>query len=377
MLDGILDEGLQGEARQLQVGQVGRDLVDDGQPLAKAGLLNLQVGEAVLLLLPQGGHAVLTLEIVAKEAGEVQQQLPRPARIPAGDGADGVEGVEQEVRVDLRLHQLELGLHQQALLLLQPSAQQLLGEQVGDPFSQGVVDLEKQPLLGFIQLDGADHPLITLQGDHQHRAQLALGGEAAAIGLAVAVGKEHLVLGDGLQGDGGGDGSTRLVVILPGADEGEDLVGIRDGDRADPGLLLHYLGDAGAGLGGEPLAHDADGTVGDGEGLGGEDPGELLVHPLLVADHADEEGRPAGVGQDHGGGDGAHQEQGLVERGGDQQDDHHLHDLGHEGREEGDSGLEEVIHPARPHQPPVHQPPRSPSQVVEMAQARSVKPPRV
>ncbi|MNC05821.1 hypothetical protein D3C75_533150 [compost metagenome] len=126
MLDGILDEGLQGEARQLHVGQVRRYLVDDGQALAKAGLLYLQIGLAVLLLLPQRGQAALALEVLAKEQGEVQQQLACPLGVAPGNGTDGIEGVEQEVGIDLRLHQLELGLHQQSLLLLQPPAQQLL-----------------------------------------------------------------------------------------------------------------------------------------------------------------------------------------------------------------------------------------------------------
>ena len=49
-----------------------------------------------------------------------------------------------------------------------------------------------------------------------------------------------------------------------------------------------------------------------------------------------------------------------LSKGGDQQDDHHLHDLGHEGGKEGDPGCKEVIDPACPHQPPVHQPPTAP-----------------
>ncbi|MNP70428.1 hypothetical protein D3C76_1666610 [compost metagenome] len=88
----------------------------------------------MLLLLLQGGHVALALEVLAKEAGQMQQQLACPLGVAPGDGADGVEGVEQEVGVDLGLDEFELGLHQQPLLLLQPAAQQLLGQQVGDPF---------------------------------------------------------------------------------------------------------------------------------------------------------------------------------------------------------------------------------------------------
>ena len=115
--------------------------------------------------------------------------------------------------VYLCLYQLELGLHQQALLLLQAACQQLLGQQVGDPFSQGVIDLEEEPLLGLIEFDGADHPSspcrITSTEPSWH------WGDAATIGLAVAIGEQHLVLGDGLQGDRRGDGGARLVVIFP------------------------------------------------------------------------------------------------------------------------------------------------------------------
>ncbi len=65
-----------------------------------------------------------------------------------------------------------------------------------------MVDLEKEPLFGLVELDGADHPFVPLQRDHQYRAQLALRRKAAAIGLSIAIGEQHLVLGDGAHGDG-------------------------------------------------------------------------------------------------------------------------------------------------------------------------------
>ncbi len=126
MLDGIFDKGLQGEAWQLQRGQMGRNIVLHRQSIAKAGQLDLQIGAAVFLLLLQGGKAALALEILAEKSRQMQQQIPRLARILAGDGADGVEGIEQKMGVDLGLDQFEFGLHQQPLLLLQPTGQQLL-----------------------------------------------------------------------------------------------------------------------------------------------------------------------------------------------------------------------------------------------------------
>ena len=78
----------------------------------------------------------------------MQQQLARLLRFAPGDGADGVEGVEQKVGIDLGLHQLELGLHQQSLLLLQPAGQQLLGEQVGNPFPRVWLILRNSRFLG-------------------------------------------------------------------------------------------------------------------------------------------------------------------------------------------------------------------------------------
>lgn len=101
VLDGILDQRLQGEAGQSQCGQMGRDLVYHRQPIAKAGQLDLQIGLAVLLLFLQGRKAALAFEVLAKEQRQVQQQISRLVRIAPGDGTDGVEGVEQKVGVDL------------------------------------------------------------------------------------------------------------------------------------------------------------------------------------------------------------------------------------------------------------------------------------
>ena len=42
------------------------------------------------------------------------------------------------------------------------------------------------------------------------------------------------------------------MVIFSGADEGEDLVGVRDGDGADAGLFLNDMGYLAAGLRSEP-----------------------------------------------------------------------------------------------------------------------------
>ena len=150
------------------------------------------------------------------------------------------------------------------------------------------------------------------------------------------------------------------MVIFAGADKGEDLLGVRDGDRPHAGLLLNDAGNLVARLRGKALTHDPHCAVGDIERLGGEDPGELLIHPLLVADHADKERRAAGVGQNHRGGDGAHQQQGFVERGRHQQDDHHLHDLGVEGGKEGDAWFKQGIRSPRAHQSPVHYAPEQP-----------------
>ncbi len=150
------------------------------------------------------------------------------------------------------------------------------------------------------------------------------------------------------------------MVIFAGADKGEDLLGVRDGDCPHAGLLLNDAGYFVARFRGKALTHDPHCAVGDVECLGGEDPGKLLIHSLLVTDHADKERRTTGVGQNHRGGDGTYQQQRFVERGGYQQDDHHLHDLGVESGKEGDAGLKQGICSPRAHQPPVNNTPEQP-----------------
>ena len=60
----------------------------------------------------------------------------------------GIEGVEQKMRVDLRLQQLDLRLGQQPLLLVVLAGQDLAGEQPGYPFPRVRLMEEKNLRLG-------------------------------------------------------------------------------------------------------------------------------------------------------------------------------------------------------------------------------------
>jgi len=134
------------------------------------------------------------------------------------------------------------------------------------------------------------------------------------------------------------------VVVRAGAGEGQDALAVRDGHGTHAGLLLDDGGQARGHVRAEALGQKVQGAFGDAQGApGGGVAGQVVDVPAVPQD-AHEQGRSAGVGQDHGEADDLHQGPGLREGAGQDQDDDHLQDLGHQhGETRGDRAQGPVL----------------------------------
>ena len=126
MFEGVLDQGLQGKGGKDHVQQRRIDIDIDRQSIVETGLLDLQVRIHLVELLGECREVAAALQVLPEKIGKVDQQVLAPHGIDAEDRDDGVQGVEEEVRVDLRLEELQLGLDQQALLHLVPGQKKLV-----------------------------------------------------------------------------------------------------------------------------------------------------------------------------------------------------------------------------------------------------------
>ena len=95
---------------------LGRDPQRHLEPVTEAGLLEQQVALDRAELLGQRRVLAVPAERVAREVGELQQQLARPVGVGAHERRDGAEGVVDEVRRDLGAQGADLGLHQPVAL---------------------------------------------------------------------------------------------------------------------------------------------------------------------------------------------------------------------------------------------------------------------
>ena len=107
----VLHHRLHDERRHQHVAAARRDvlaLLDT--VLAKARVLEAQVAPRLLELARERDELVGALERLAIEDRELTEQRPGLRGVCAREGGEGVDRVEEEVRVDLRLQGLDLGL---------------------------------------------------------------------------------------------------------------------------------------------------------------------------------------------------------------------------------------------------------------------------
>ena len=145
------------------------------------------------------------------------------------------------------------------------------------------------------------------------------------------------------------------MVVVADAGKRQQLVAIGDRHRADVQLLDKHLGHLHAVLFVEPLTQDPLGGRRHLQRRGGKSGGVLLEHRPLVQQNAHKQRRTDGIGHHHRRGNALHQMQGVLERAGNQQNDHHLHQLGHEGDRPGGERAKDFVRPAAFDQHAVHQ----------------------
>lgn len=110
VLDGVLDEGLEEECGDGQGQERRIDVPFDAKPVAEAHLFEVEVAvEELEFLAERGGEVFAAVEGMAEEAGELHEHRVGGVDVPVHEGADAVEGVEEEVRVELHPEGMKAG----------------------------------------------------------------------------------------------------------------------------------------------------------------------------------------------------------------------------------------------------------------------------
>ena len=119
MLDRVLDQRLQQHAGDDDGQRLFGDLLDDAQFFAEADDLDVEVVVGEGELVGERDERLAVLQQHAQDVGQLDDHLARQFRLRTHERGDGVERVEEEVRIDLALQRVQARLHQQAALLFQ------------------------------------------------------------------------------------------------------------------------------------------------------------------------------------------------------------------------------------------------------------------
>jgi hypothetical protein len=118
VLDAVFNQRLQQDAGHQNLQRARIDLLFHAQLVgAKAHHFDVEVVVGKAQLLAQRNVGVVILEQRAQNVGQLHRHLARHLRLHAHQRGNGVERVEQKVRIDLALQRVEPGLEQQPLLL--------------------------------------------------------------------------------------------------------------------------------------------------------------------------------------------------------------------------------------------------------------------
>jgi len=211
VLDGVLDQGLDAEDGDGVVTQFGRDVDDCGEAGAETGALNLEVGLDDGELFLKADHVLAGGEEVAEDFAEAEDEAAGIGGLTGNAAIESVEGVEEEVGMDLGLEGLEFGLEHEAFELARAGAIDL----AADGFGVAVESFDvfgKKAAAGEVELD-----LIALEELN--------GGACVAAGMAGL--SPVPLLGAEVFGDDAGsaveDGGLVAFEVAEGL---EDAVGI-------------------------------------------------------------------------------------------------------------------------------------------------------
>ena len=301
VLDRVLHDGLQGKSRHADQPQIVRNIEFDHQLAKEARLFDFEIGRDVCDLFTETGFLAWPLEIVAKEGRQIEDQVAGSLGVAANHCRQGVEGIEQEVRIDLGMQQLDFRLRQQLALTHVSARQDLIGKQARDAFAECPVDGGKKAGSWLVELDRADDAaFLAYQGDDERGRQRAFRIDRATVGYFVAVGVHNFVALDGLEGQSGMNGRSRQVVSAADTDESQQVLGIGDGHCADAGFLIDDTGDQSAGVDVEAGAQQPLDARRNTQRLGGKNAGLAFVELATIEQNAHEQRRTQRIGDQHG-----------------------------------------------------------------------------
>ena len=104
MTNGVLHDRLDDKCRDEHIPAPKADMLVFGDAvLAKASMFEAQVTPSLFELTGKRDELVRALERLTIEDRELAKEIARTRRVRARERRDGVDGVEQKVRVDLRL----------------------------------------------------------------------------------------------------------------------------------------------------------------------------------------------------------------------------------------------------------------------------------
>ena len=110
MVYGVLNDGLDDKGRHAQIAEIVNIRLETHALYAKTSLLKRKIAHRLLHLAIERDEVVGVLERLSIKRREFAQKDTGASWIGADERGDGVDGVEEEVRVDLRLKGLQLCL---------------------------------------------------------------------------------------------------------------------------------------------------------------------------------------------------------------------------------------------------------------------------
>ncbi len=254
VFDGVFDEGLEEQGRDGAGSGRGVDGDGGAEAVSEAdGFEGEIVGDGGEFGLEGDGVGVVVAEAMAEDVREAGEHVLGAGGVEVDEGADGVEGVEQEVGVELGFEGAELGFAEGELEL---GFAVLVAALVGE------ANVENDP-----DADGEEHAPPEAGG----------GDEAPGAGREEAVdgddeGGEQEADGDGLGSEKRPEGAEGLAGDAAAMDGAAELMGEDDAGSDEDGVAGEEGAEGFAAI--EEVDGDADGGV-------GEPAGELAV-PVAV-----------------------------------------------------------------------------------------------
>ena len=204
------------------------------QLVAEACLLDGHVVTHLLQLLLNIDQLIPLVEVVAQVVRQIGDELARLLGPDADQRRDGVEGIEQEVRVDLALQGGELRLAGHLLELLDARHLHLGGDELGETHRHLLEGAGDAVGAAIVDLEGAADGAVFPQRNNDDRVEI---GEVILAQIVVDddLVQQHRSVGhvaDGVV-------LVQLVVILAHPHIGQHVAGIGDGHRIGADLAAN------------------------------------------------------------------------------------------------------------------------------------------